>query len=727
MNALVLKLLNMSISASWLVLAVLLLRLFFKKAPRWISCLMWSIVAVRLIMPLSFESTLSLIPSAETVSPEIMMDPTPEVHTGIGILNSAINPIISESFTPNPIASMNPLQLWIPLAAVVWILGVIAMLGYTVISYLLLRRKVATAVLIRNSIYQSEYVDSPFVLGILRPRIYLPFRMDSRDLEHVIAHEESHILRKDHWWKPLGFLLLTVYWFNPLLWIGYILLCRDIELACDEKVIREMDNETKADYTQALLSCSVNRRRIAACPLAFGEVGVKERVKSVMHYKKPAFWAVVAAILICVLVAVCFLTDPHTDNEQKPSVTITNQGGSLSGGENRTDLENTYIVDKDTGKIYGNTEDSATTQPAGRKLSLDDVMALSGKGYDLSWSDFEGFDYDETGSGLYIRVYGINGKYEVWIGGQGEPDQNDPPMYIYLTLTRDREQRIDIRDGGVAAFIEQHSNTANPDEKADARLDEAITAAIMQHNQKEWPKGMYVTESHRILDREQVSGTPAVGDTEHVREVHVFVYYLHLAFFVDYTQPEDNEGVFSYAAITFSVDEAGAYTLKTYCEPYRTANLHKDVLEKYEIIHAEAVKQEEENNIILSDRCWAAVTDYVQYKNAMTDQTKTYKAQFSPTPADEVEAVNEKGGYVVTKSYGETMEGKWVCNGQTYRYRLVIAGRPHKAAKKTAFVVLSNTEDITFDQTWQASGISSSMADYFDPAEAVIVACRLYE
>ncbi|MBR3979016.1 MAG: M56 family metallopeptidase [Oscillospiraceae bacterium] len=313
MSAFFLKIVNMSISASWLVLAVLLLRLALKKAPKWVSVLLWGFVAVRLLCPVTVESIFSLIPSSETVRPGIMLDWTPEVSTGISSLDTVINPLITETFAPEPIASANPLQILIPLASIVWLAGIAGMLLYTAVSYILLRRKVATAVRLRDNLYQSENVYSPFVLGIIKPRIYLPFRMDGQGLEHVIAHEQTHIRRKDHWWKPLGFLLLAVYWFNPLMWLGYILLCRDIELACDEKVIKEMDNENRADYTQALVACSVRRRSIAACPLAFGEVGVKARVKSVLNYKKPAFWIIIAAIITCAVVAVCFLTDPVGD------------------------------------------------------------------------------------------------------------------------------------------------------------------------------------------------------------------------------------------------------------------------------------------------------------------------------------------------------------------------------------------------------------------------------
>ncbi len=310
MSEFFLKIVNMSISASWLVIAVLLLRLLLKQAPKWISVLLWGFVAVRLLWPFSIESVLSLIPSTQTVSPGIMMDRTPGISTGIAPLDQVVNPIISASFTPNPAASANPLQILIPVLGNVWLLGIAAMLVYTGVSYLLLRRKVATAVLLKENIFQSENVDSPFVLGIIKPKIYLPFQMDERDLAHVIAHEKSHIRRKDHWWKPFGFLLLSIHWFNPLMWVGYILLCRDIELACDEKVIQKMDNNAKADYSQALVACSVNRRSIAACPLAFGEVGVKARVKSVMNYRKPAFWVMLLALILCGVVAVCFLTDP---------------------------------------------------------------------------------------------------------------------------------------------------------------------------------------------------------------------------------------------------------------------------------------------------------------------------------------------------------------------------------------------------------------------------------
>ena len=314
MNELFLKIINMSISASWLILAVLILRLVLKKAPKWVNVLLWGIVAVRLICPLSFESALSLIPSSETIPLDIEMAAKPTIDSGVPAINSVVNPVLSSFAPPQQVlTSANPLQIWIPILNIIWLIGVGALLLYTAVSYWRLCRKVDTAVRYKGNIFQSENVSSPFVLGIIKPRIYLPFNMNGQDLEHVVAHEQAHIRRKDHWWKPLGFLLLTIHWFNPLMWLAYVLLCRDIELACDEKVIKELGNEQRADYMQALVACSVNRRMIAACPLAFGEVGVKERVKSVMNYKKPAFWVIIIAVIICVGVAACFLTNPKQD------------------------------------------------------------------------------------------------------------------------------------------------------------------------------------------------------------------------------------------------------------------------------------------------------------------------------------------------------------------------------------------------------------------------------
>ena len=310
MNEFFLKIINMSISASWLIFAVLILRLVLKKAPKWVNVLLWGIVAIRLICPFSFESALSLIPSAETFPKKIISGPSFDVQSGITPVDNRINDYLGDRYFEGVTVPANNGNTIMTILTIVWTIGILLLVAYTVISYWRLHREIDTAVRYKDNIFQSENVSSPFVLGLIKPRIYLPFKLDGQDMEHVVAHEQAHIRRKDHWWKPLGFLLLTIHWFNPLMWLAYVLLCRDIEFACDEKVIKELGNEQRADYTQALVVCSVNRRMIAACPLAFGEVGVKDRVKSVMNYKKPAFWIIILAVIACVIVAVCFLTNP---------------------------------------------------------------------------------------------------------------------------------------------------------------------------------------------------------------------------------------------------------------------------------------------------------------------------------------------------------------------------------------------------------------------------------
>ena len=312
MSGIFLKLLNLSISASWLVLVVLALRLVLKRAPKWVNVLLWGMVALRLMLPFSIESALSLIPSAETLSPEVVQfDPAPTITSGVTIIDNAVNPSLSESFAAAPLASVNPLYVWTYLAGWVWLIGLAAMLLYALVSYLRLRRRVSASIPLRENIYVCDEVPSPFILGIVHPRIYLPSALDEAQRGSVLSHERAHLARRDHWWKPLGFALLAVYWFNPLLWLAYTLLCRDIELACDERVLRGMDAGQVKAYSSALLACSVPRRMIAACPLAFGEVGVGARVKNALRYKKPAFWVVAASVAVCVVVAVCFLTNPE--------------------------------------------------------------------------------------------------------------------------------------------------------------------------------------------------------------------------------------------------------------------------------------------------------------------------------------------------------------------------------------------------------------------------------
>lgn len=522
MNEVFLKVLNMSIAASWLILAVMLFRLVLKRAPKWIAVALWGIVALRLAVPFSFESAWSLIPSAETFSPHNIQYETPAISS-IPAVNNIVNPVLGETFAPNPGGCVNPLYVWTFVVSVIWLMGIAAMLLYAVISYVRVRRSVAERVPYEGNIFLCDHVKSPFILGLVRPKIYLPSGMEVEAMEPVIAHEKAHLTRRDHWWKPLGFLILTVHWFNPLCWIAYMLLCRDIELACDEKVIRQMDLDGKKQYSTALLECSAQRQLVTICPLAFGEIGVKERVRNVLNYKKPAFWVIVVAVIACAVVTVCFATNPSEKNTIKQieadrvvifheiedgvydaEATITDEETvaeivlmhntiqiremsrpmaqdrfalTFYSGEDK--VTTWWIALWDDGTIMTSSETfglgnhvvtnsfdydrlaeilnsliNVANAVDGRKLTLDDMVMLSQEGDALTWSDFEPYQGQDVGSGLYIMRYEINELFDVLVGGV----PNETPWYIYLRVNNEADDYIDIRTEDVSAFIEAHRN-----------------------------------------------------------------------------------------------------------------------------------------------------------------------------------------------------------------------------------------------------------------------------
>lgn len=335
--------LNLAVAASWLIVVILLLRPLLKKfAPRWVLCALWAVVAVRLVCPVMLHSDLSvyrlagdavnangqvtyfedtgfcgdvsyrpatLLPgvSTPTVTPSTVDDSAPEVSA-----DAVVQPS-----TPSRSVDMN-------LLSIAWAVGIYIIVMAALAGYLSLRSAVAASIPLEGNVYLCDNIKSPFILGVLRPRIYLTSGMDEAARDCVLRHERAHLRRWDHVWKPLGFVLLAVYWYNPLVWLAYILFCRDMELACDERVIRDMAAEERAVYSQALLDCSQGRRWVAACPLAFGEVGVKTRVKAVLWYKKPGFWVSVAAVLVCIAVAVCFLTNPKGAGNEEPDLSLAN-------------------------------------------------------------------------------------------------------------------------------------------------------------------------------------------------------------------------------------------------------------------------------------------------------------------------------------------------------------------------------------------------------------------
>ena len=619
MGDLFLKILNMSIAASWLILAVVLLRFVLKKAPKWIVVLLWGIVALRLVVPFSFESALSLIPSAETFNAHNIQYEMPAISSGIPAVNNVVNPILGETFAPNPATSVNPLYIWTFIVSVIWLIGIAAMLLYAVISYMRVRRSVAERVPYEGNIFLCDHIKSPFILGLVRPKIYLPSNMDATAMEPVIAHEKAHLARRDHWWKSLGFLILAVHWFNPLCWVAYVLLCRDIEMACDEKVIRQMDLDGKKQYSTALLECSVQRRLVTICPLAFGEVGVKERVKNVLNYKKPAFWVIVVAVVACAVVTVCFATNPKQDLPQEQRtvraqiteiedssflVTPVEGAWELSSSDLfRVPIKNMppspepqvgdiveitydgFILESDPAQFSNILSIRVISQA--EKLTLDDVVTLSQKGDALSWSDFERYQGREVGFGLYIMRYEIDELFDVLVGGV--PDET--PWYIYLRVNNEADDRIDIRTEDVSTFVEAHRNDVPkviepkpdgggepaPEEPDFSTLSEeqaAIRQAILEHNRSADLTGVVPCVSFAELASFVVDGSD-------------FAEYIHYgwALYEEYRVTDSGletvTGSHAPVAITFREDPSGALTLEEYWQPRDGSYYAQDIREKF--------------------------------------------------------------------------------------------------------------------------------------------------
>ena len=360
MDAIFLKLLNMSITASWMILAVLLLRVLLKKAPKWIRCLLWAMVAARLLLPISFESAISLIPSANTVQtqtvyqtvtddlpsePDVEAEQEPPhyeqivIQSGFSSFDDTVNSIIKEYTSPTPQESTDSTPMGTHIAGYIWLVGILLLLGYGAFGYLRLKRRVGASIKLKKRFYLCDGIDSPFILGILNPRIYIPSHMDPASVDHVVEHEQAHLRCLDHIWKPLGYLVLSLHWFNPFVWLAYALFNRDIELACDEKVIKSLDRDQKAAYSQALLNCSSPRSLISTYPLAFGEISVKTRIKKVLRYKKPAIWAIVVALLACVAVVGCFWTDPEPATVKEPEQNVPAQNGPTTPSVPEPDTE----------------------------------------------------------------------------------------------------------------------------------------------------------------------------------------------------------------------------------------------------------------------------------------------------------------------------------------------------------------------------------------------------
>ena len=361
--------LQMSIVAAWMISIVMVFRLLLKRAPKWVNLVLWGLVGLRLVCPFVPESRFSLMPKLPILSGylygNMIGNPAGNafradtLQNGTNFSNNISQAALDGSMgaagsgmggafgiTGSGIGAFGAGVWRIPerlLSAfsILWLAGVILFTGYAVYSYARVRRQVAEAMWLRENLWICDEVKSPFILGLRKPKIYLSSSMDEVLYPYVIAHEQAHLKRGDQWWKPLGFLILAIHWFQPFVWVAYLLFCNDLELACDESAVKKLNAQERKDYSYALLSCSMQRRLVTVCPLAFGEVGVKKRVKEILNYKKPTFWVVLAAVAVCVIVAVCFLTNPKQGTTT--TILLTNEAGK---SENGVDAGNVASADE---------------------------------------------------------------------------------------------------------------------------------------------------------------------------------------------------------------------------------------------------------------------------------------------------------------------------------------------------------------------------------------------
>lgn len=575
MEAVFLTLLNRSISAGWLVLAVVILRFLLKKAPKWAACLLWAVVAVRLLCPFSLKSPLSLIPSPETLSPYTMQfSQNPELDSGIPALDCVLNPTFQKAFTPSPYASVNPLHIWIFFCSVLWAAGVVILLLCACVSFLGIRRKVRESIPFRDHIRLCDAVSSPFILGIIRPRIYLPADMDEEALEPVLAHEQAHLKRLDHWWKPLACLLLTVYWFHPLMWAACILFCRDIELACDEKVIREMNLEEKKAYSHALVSCSRQQKRIVACPLAFGEIGVKQRINRILRYQKPAAWLLIFAAAACLATAVCFLTDPEDDvfsirivipagSEQEfhyseQEISPAGKSITLSCGDGLGDTEILLEPTEEKGTTHG---------PAYLTPGMPVKMEMASErdawfriGVAVSNPTEEPLTVSVEIKGVQVRIAGHDAgplpeAAGLAAGGQ-EPDHHSP--------------------GAVAdpSGADTDAGSAQTEETAAAfALEQAVRTAVLEHNASSRTDCDLVCCDFVLLGTENRTAASNAAVT-------VYGWALYQEYNLSETGIEDTGGSHLPVALTFEINE-NEYHLKDYWEPKEGSYFVPDIRSRF--------------------------------------------------------------------------------------------------------------------------------------------------
>ena len=675
MGELFLQLLNRSITAGWLILAVLCVRLLFRKMPKWVNCLLWGAVALRLIVPFSVESALSLQPSAQPIRSSTVvggerLSYVPSLDSGLSVVENTVNPILAEKFAYSEADSVAPLQVVAQVAGIVWVVGMILLLAFAWGSMIRLFLLIKESVRYKDNVYICDRVNSPFILGIIRPRIYLSSSLTEEEIEFILAHEKAHLKRKDHLWKPLGYLLLSIYWFNPLCLVAYIMLCRDIELACDEKVITDMSFEDKKEYSKVLLSCATQRRLVMVCPLAFGEVGVKERVKTVLNYKKPTFWITIAAIMVCAIIAVCFLTNPAKEYQIRITIPAGSETGFYYSDEEICPKRNTLTIAK--GGRLGDTEVILLPVEVKEENAYDEpvyITAVAPAKTDVekgAWFQIgvkmqnptaEDIDVYVTVRDVVVRIASkTRDEYNaMWLEEEQREEQG-----AERAEEQKEEQTVEQEEGQT----EKPEDVNMTESKTDS-LNTAILNAIIEYNGSGYPSDVYHCASFVELKQEllMIDSAPPGPDI-------LSVYGMALEMSVSYSEGKLNQvsGSHMPVVITFEVAD-NTYTMTDFWVPRDGRYYVSDIRDKFPDEIEEDALDTQKYVVSQIQECYSRAVQYYQVDTeAVIDElfdTIESSPATSSNPADYIDAHSLEyrelmyyGQYSLSYIFHKFMEGE---------------------------------------------------------------------
>lgn len=753
------RVLNLSIQASLLIVIVLLLRTFLKKSPKWIHCLLWALVAIRLVCPFSIESACSLAPDANVISMKKDADRL-NIQSGITQIDHPVNAYLESYYSKSTAApekekKISPVQI----LSFLWLFGVLAMGGYAFLSYIKIGKRVKTSVKVEDHIYICDGIATPFILGIIWPRIYLPSNMDESSRASVLAHEQAHIKRGDHFWKPFGYCLLAVYWFCPFCWFSYILLCRDIEMACDEKVIKNMDLEQKKIYSKVLLSFSEPGKLISAYPLAFGEVGVKQRIKSVLNYKKPAFWIIAVAVVTIAATSVLFLTDPKKEDILPDMTENIVESTKENAMENS---EDSAVVDS-TGKEAG-AEKPSEEYTSFLRTWADAFCARDGQSIAAMASEEVQASFEERGIlqvGENYAAFGYSSPWPMWEEGTGytvvsldERAQN--AEILYYAWTSDPhvtvwKEAITFENAGNSYAVTEEELHMFDYIASGMEFDEAypvINKTLMDYTKNGMGEAMVRNamlssstlikdlqdpiESVKLLLNLLDNPNKVAIDTVDTREDSVD---LRISFkeddvdrLVTMVHIDDTSGVWipqDYGtdpsdalaeAYSKLLQEQEEMAYSEYVETLQ-AKISEDMMNgKLPFVVSSAIKEgplrlevallemtEENINIIRSYETNGNAITIVQGSGAIQElqgestqgQSKPVSETFQEEENMGVEYVEDNGQYIV--------EGDMV-----FLYKKVLSGKEPNAEYGTRFIVLTNDENITYEQVARSLYSSNS-------------------